>query len=542
MEPMEHWHPQYFRLEAEDTPPETMRLLAFSMGFAAHSPLCVLRGMWQGQQPESLEITLPSGPWQALEAKSNVPLEGGRFQAALTRAAFARLSRLSERSPLYAGENLDGQAVVHLSHEDMVAWIFLLPPVGQGHELSSNDLLQALIEKGVTQGIDLEFLCRLPHMEGRYFTPFPVAMGRTPSPGRDGWVEELFPRTLTPFLSGNLEDANYVTLNLVRKVKEGETLCRLHPAVAGQPGRTVGGRTLAPPPTSSPSLEGGRGTRLSSDGLSLLAARNGHVQFSGKSFLVQPVLEISGDVTAEDGAVSFLGDVYIHGDMSAGSILRATGNVQIDGVVEGCRLEAGENLVISRGVQGQGEADIRAYKSIFAKYMERCNAYAGESIYADCIVDSNVYSDDCIYACTGRGVIVGGSIHAAQTVSAQTVGSKNERPTSIFLGGSPNEEFERAQLQAEENKALALLETLEGKPQTPEVKKQIHSQRLALKVVQMKLNRQAGAEHLHPEKEVAPAHRHLLCDACYPVTTVTIDREFFQVTKYTAPCAIGLDD
>ena len=103
MEPMEHWHPQYFRLEAEDMPPETMRLLAFSMGFAAHSPLCALRGMWQGQQPESLEITLPSGPWQALEAKSNVPLEGGRFQAALTRAAFARLSRLSERSPLYAG-------------------------------------------------------------------------------------------------------------------------------------------------------------------------------------------------------------------------------------------------------------------------------------------------------------------------------------------------------------------------------------------------------------------------------------------------------
>ena len=74
------------------------------------------------------------------------------------------------------------------------------------------------------------------------------------------------------------------------------------------------------------------------------------------------------------------------------------------------------------------------------------------------------------------------------------------------------------------------------------MKKQIHSQRLALKVVQMKLNRQAGAEHLHLEKEAAPAHRHLLCDACYPVTTVTIGREFFQVTKYTAPCAIGLDD
>ncbi len=539
---MEHWHPQYFRLEAEDTPQETMRLLAFSMGFAAHSPLCALRGMWQGQQPESLEITLPSGPWQALEAKSNVPLEGGRFQAALTRAAFARLSRLSERSPLYAGENLDGQAVVHLSHEDMVAWIFLLPPVGQGRELSSDDLLQALIEKGVTQGIDLEFLCRLPRMENRYFTPFPVAMGRVPSQGKDGWIEELFPRTLVPSLSGNLEDANYVTLNLVRKVREGETLCILHPAVVGLPGHTVRGRPLPPAPTSSPTLEGGRGTRLSPDGLSLLASRDGHVQFSGKSFLVQPVLEIPGDVTAEDGSVSFLGDVYIHGDMCAGSILRATGNVQIDGVVEGCHLEAGENLVISRGVQGQGEADIRAHKSIFTKYMEHCNAYAKESIYADCIVDSNVYSDESIYACTGRGVIVGGSVHAAQTVSAQTVGSKNERPTSIFLGGCPNEEFERAQLQAEENKALTLLEALKEKPQTPEVKKQIYTQRLALKVVHMKLNRQASTERTSPEKEAAAAPRQLLCDACYPVTTVTINRKMFQVTKYTAPCVIGLDD
>ena len=94
MEPMEHWHPQYFRLEAEDTPQETMRLLAFSMGFAAHSPLCALRGMWQGQQPESLERPCPPAPGRRWRPRY-VPLEGGRFQAALTRAAFARLSRLS---------------------------------------------------------------------------------------------------------------------------------------------------------------------------------------------------------------------------------------------------------------------------------------------------------------------------------------------------------------------------------------------------------------------------------------------------------------
>ena len=245
----------------------------------------------------------------------------------------------------------------------------------------------------------------------------------------------------------------------------------------------------------------GRNTILSEDGRFLLAARDGHVAFNGRNYQVKPVLEISKDVSGDTGIVNYLGDIHIHGDVFRGAAIRAMGSIQIDGVVEDCYIEAGEDLVVSSGVQGQDHGVIQAHRSIYAKYLEHCRVYAQESVQSDCVIDCEVYSNGTVRVRTGRGVIIGGTVRAAREVDASTVGSKAERATDIVLGGMPCDDLERRQIQAEVESAQASLQATEAAPATPERNQSLAKQRMGLYVARMKLEHlENSLEHRLPPR------------------------------------------
>ena len=79
------------------------------------------------------------------------------------------------------------------------------------------------------------------------------------------------------------------------------------------------------------------------------------------------------------GDINFLGDVCIHGDICSGFTVRAIGNITVGGVVEACTVEAGGDLVVSGGVQGDNQAVIRAQRNIFAKFIENSCVYVKDS-------------------------------------------------------------------------------------------------------------------------------------------------------------------
>lgn len=168
----------------------------------------------------------------------------------------------------------------------------------------------------------------------------------------------------------------------------------------------------------------GRNTEISQDGLHLISTHIGHVEFSGNEFQVNPILDIEGNVNPLIGNINFLGDIHIHGDVCCGVSIRATGNIQVDGVIEACIIEAGKNIVVSSGIQGQNSAIIKAHKCVYAKYLENCKVYAKEDVYADCIIGCNIYSNGSIKATTGRGAIIGGTICSSKEVLANSIGSK----------------------------------------------------------------------------------------------------------------------
>ena len=238
--------------------------------------------------------------------------------------------------------------------------------------------------------------------------------------------------------------------------------------------------------------------------------------------------------------IKFLGDVHIHCDLSRENTVCAMGMVQIDGVAEGCTVEAGESIIVSSGVQGQDMTVLHAQKSVYAKYLENCCVYARESVQADCIINSSICSNGTVKVCTGRGAIIGGTIRAAQTVSATSVGSKAERPTAIILGGDPCEEAERVQVQKEIDRLEHELSGLGG--QRLDAAGQQNLSKLRLKQCVARMNLEKLDKEMEEKQAVALScdMRRLHCNTLYPGATVTIDHDIYQANQLERDCTIGL--
>lgn len=525
-------------LEAQNQSDASLQLI-----YSENHVLCRLFSLWKGDDRSSpLNITsLPPNHRYLSPPDGVFAREREDLQVALAQCAGRRLAQLLPQSEEEAPRDLDEEVFLYLSRDETAAWLVLFPPSGQGHAISAAQLQQLLAEKGIVYGTDKMLVRLLPIMPKRYFYLFPIAAGSLAVDGKDGSVTDHYPRTQPQAIQvDELDHADYTQLRLAQNIAQGAVICDIIPAIPGQNGHTVTGHVLTAKDGVQPAIPSGRNTQLSADGSALVASIKGHLEFSGAAFMVKPVLHIDENADRSVGNINFLGDVHIHGDVCDQITVRAMGNIQVDGVIEGCTVEAGENLIVSSGIQGQGCAVIRAHKNIYAKYIEHGCVFARESVQADCIIDSNVYSDGPVKARTGRGIILGGTIRAAQGVFAKTVGSIAEKPTTIVLGGLPCEEAERAQILTEIDRTEAEIESLSIQAMTREETQKLSRLRLNQCVAQMKLEKFDRELERHQAPDLRNDSRRLSCDIVYPGTTVMIERHTFRIQSTTESCTVGM--
>lgn len=502
--------------------------------------LCRLQALWKGtdDRENPLQVSLPTGDDFPVSFSDEViSQESGRLQCLLTDAAEARIKEIFAAP---SSVDLDEMALIMLSDDEMFAWLLLLPPVGHGVPLSAPQIGDLLVKHGVVRGINWGLLRSLSTCPQRYFHLFPIACGTPPVQGQDGSVIDRYPRRIRENVTvDELGQADYTALGLVQDIQENEVICEIIPPTPGTPGNTITGTVLPVRDGVAAHVPQGRNTRLSEDGRYLVAAQEGHLVFSGRDFKVNPVLHLheSDFDTVQD--IKFLGDVHIHCDLSRENTVCAMGMVQIDGVAEGCTVEAGESIIVSSGVQGQDMTVLHAQKSVYAKYLENCCVYARESVQADCIINSSICSNGTVKVCTGRGAIIGGTIRAAQTVYATSVGSKAERPTAIILGGDPCEEAERVQVQKEIDRIEHELSDLGGR--RLDAAGQQNLSKLRLKQCVARMNLEKLDKEMAEKQAIALScdMRRLHCNTLYPGATVTIDHDIYQATQVERDCTIG---
>lgn len=440
---------------------------------------------------------------------------------------------------------LDAQPRFFLSGDKLLAWMLIFPPMRGGRELSRSMLRAVLIEHGISYGVDTNLVDQLAHNERKYFTLFLIARGKPAFNGENGNIIDNFPRVIERTLEANEYDqVDYTSLNLIHNVNQGQEICRLIKPTEGEPGYTVLNEEIPAKSGKDVPLPKGRNTEISEDGTQLLASIAGSVEFSGSTFHVNPLLEIAGDVDFSTGSINFMGDVNIRGNVRSGFTVRASGNIRVGGVVEaGSAVEAGGDLVVAKGILGDGTTTIQAQRSVFSKYVENATLSVGEVLQTDCILGSSIYCGEEVVVQSGRGSIMGGRIWAAKRVRANAIGSQSECRTSVHLGGNPCGSFKQEMVQREVNSLEMELERLSCQPDSPVRSSLMSKTKIKLMTAEMKLRQLESPSHSEDggeEEQEAPGR--LECSIAYPGTKVRMGSEVLRLRNTERRCVITMVD
>lgn len=300
-----------------------------------------------------------------------------------------------------------GNVVVQINKNSMEAVVTINS--NNTMEITEGAIRAALEKEGVTTGIDDAVLKSLP-MNAQYGMGYTVAKGKKPVKGESGSYEFL------------VSDHSAVT--------KGRLLAKYHPAGRGSLGCTVFGTVIAPSPAvEEPDLCLLNVERRDNG---FYATEDGILSQRGYYLEVLRQVEVNRDITALQGLVNIGGDLYIHGDILDGARVQATGNIVVDGVIEGAFVSAGKEMLVKQGVHGKGTAVLKAER-ITAAFLEEASASAEELIHVDHMLNSNVFCKDRIVADGSKGLIVGGTVTAGRCIEAKTIGNSFGVSSALIL-------------------------------------------------------------------------------------------------------------
>lgn len=440
--------------------------------------------------------------------------------------------------------DLDAEYLVYLSRDKLVAWLLILPPCGAG-ELRLDGVGKALQNQQVTSGLDAARVTSLAR-EKPYFSMIPIAVGTPAIEGTNGSVVEHFSRVQEFEVKIDEEGvADYKSSNYVRQVYKDTVICDIILPVEGTPGLSVDGKVIQPKAVRPAKVPKGRNTTITEDGLKMVATMDGNLEFKGDGFHVRPVMEIPGDVDYETGNINFTGDVHVHGDVRENFSVIATGSVTVDGLVEAATVEAGGDLLITKGVVGDNRALLKCQGTLRAKYLESCVIYSGKCVFSDCIMNSQVFSDGCIDVTSGRGSVVGGALVAAEGIRAKMIGAESGRRTELTMGILPVVQAELQDLknelvacQDEDRELERQLNYLEARQGMQGSDPRIAKARMRRSVLAMKEQQMTKRIEVLEEQVPDLSRCRLESDIVYPITTLQVNGATWSAKTNLVRCKV----
>ncbi len=337
----------------------------------------------------------------------------------------------------------DDNIIVHVSENEMEAYVTLIPPEG-AVGVTEQEIEYKLKFSGVVHGIDTEMIGKIANRQG-IIKNILVATGSLPENGQDAYINYLFDteQSVAPII---LEDGNvdFYQLNLVKCIEEGVQLAEKVPPTLGRNGCSVTGKTVPAAPGKDVVLKGGSNTQLDPTGTKLFAKMGGRVFLHNNQVCVESIYIVKGDVDFSTGNINFLGEVIVKGDVRTGFEVHAGGDINIKGSVEGANVISKHgNINIGGSVQGENRASLTAAKDVRAKFVTNCKIKAeGNVEIAKYIAHSEVEAGGVVEVLQGRGAIFGGRIKAGDRISVISLGNESGTRTSVCI-----EDFLTAELQ-----------------------------------------------------------------------------------------------
>jgi uncharacterized protein (DUF342 family) len=323
--------------------------------------------------------------------------------------------------------------IVSIKNSSMEAYVKISQPEDD-NLYHCEQIIAALKDNNVTYGID-RVAIESAIQQGQYNLDILVARGTQPIEGTVGFYDYFFDQTIDS-KPRVLEDGtvDYYAMTRIVTVLEGEKIIEYHPAVQGTNGVDVTGKEIKALPVRDLSIIKGKGFLLSDDRRFYTAALTGKIELQNDHLLITNVLEIKEDIDYLQGDVHFKGDLMIYGSVSSGMFIEADGNITIRGHVEGATIVAGKDVVFESGMQGAGKGTVIAGGSIRGKFFEQVDMKAVKEVTANAIMNCNVEAGESIVVTGKRGIILGGSVTALETITASTIGNLAEIKTNVNAG------------------------------------------------------------------------------------------------------------
>ncbi len=359
---------------------------------------------------------------------------GRRTEQEAAEAAAKRQTQSMEQAEelLSEGSRQQMELVgISVSSDEMEAYIIYDEKLTK---MSRADLIKALRRKGIVKGIDEAAITRILSGEAETDKPVLVAQGRPPVKGKDGWYEYFF-RTEVARTPKQLEDGSvdYQSVEWFEIVRENQKVVEYHKAQDGVTGFTVKGTLL-------PALKGkeleilrGSGYRLTDDGNVYIAAMDGRIELRGTQLVITRMF-IFDEITTATGNVDVDGNAYVRGNVGSGTRIKATGDVVIDGFIEGAVIESGANIFLRSGVNASGLGYLRAEGDVAGSFFEAATVWAGGDIRANYSLDSELHAKGRLRLSGEKGSVIGGRADAAKGIAVYKAGNSAGVPTYLHFG------------------------------------------------------------------------------------------------------------
>jgi len=315
---------------------------------------------------------------------------------------------------------------------------------------STQMIMDALQEKNVVFGIDLAAI----ETGVKSLLPFVAAKGQPPVHGENAYIDRRFDLGVKgkPVVD-QYDRVDYKNLNLFVMVRRNDVLAVRIPQTQGTPGKNVYGDEVAARNGRPIPMPEGKNTRVIGED-ELIATIDGQVVDTGRIISVDPHLVLKNGVNMGTGNIDFTGSIEIKGDVEQGFLVKATGDIEITGTVNGAVIE-GRNVLVSGGINGQNRCRIRAKEDIRAAFVETAELSADRDIYInDVALHSQLRAGKRIYIEGKKGQLTGGLAAAGEEIKATQLGNQATVITRVAVGVDPNlqKEYREACKRVEEAK------------------------------------------------------------------------------------------
>lgn len=440
----------------------------------------------------------------------------------------ARLMLLGEEAELSEESFSKATILLRGAADNMTEWMFILPAQG-GADVTPEEIAVALDESRVKFGIDWE-MAQTAVARKLYFKFLPIARGLQPVDGADGKLIECYPRESTLTLKERPDGTiDYKSSGATRTISIGDVICRLEPPGEAVDGVDVRGAKVpakAGRPARFPRI---KNTAVSPEGDELRSTISGHIYFENDQFVVESLLVIDGNVDGAVGNLNYDGDIRIQGDICEGFTVKATKSITVGGMVASAQVIAGGNITVEKGVNGNGIGMLDAKGQICSKFLENCKATSGGDIVAESVIWSDLFCRGSVTVKSGRGVIIGGSIVALESIEAKVIGNSSRRHIDITLGCPPEILEKRDKLEAElsvlQKELSALLKDLEFlKARTADPRRNKQYNDLCFKKPLLQMRERRLTFQLDEAYEIIAASKRgtLRCETLYPPARIFI--------------------